>query len=95
MSYQIQYNPNFWRHCPRKKREGNNASRSIGLAVCAIAVCASLFYGDRIREFMIPGDPAVTTVALNHMQDNLKNGERVSSVLKEFCQEIFEHGKSD
>ena len=94
MSYQIQYNPNFWKHCSKKKHEGNNRYRNFGIALCTIAVCASLCRREQIREFMIPGDPVITTAAVDHMQENLKNGERISDALKEFCQEIFEHGKN-
>ena len=95
MSYQIQYNPNFWKHCPKKKRDGKNDKRNFGLVLCAVVACASLCYGDRIQEFMIPGDPAITTAAVNHMQENLRNGDKVSSAIREFCEEIFEYGKSD
>ena len=93
MSYQIQYDPKFWKEHRQSfsSRRTNLKFSKMGLVLCVAALCFGLRYRERIAEFLIPGDPAITTAAADHLRINLKEGESVKDALLEFCTEILEH----
>ena len=95
MSYQIQYNPDFWKCRPAKKGRLRSKVNILGIILCVFALFISLRYGTTIKDFLIPGDPAVTTAAVDHLMDNLKEGNALKDALTDFCYEILECGKND
>lgn len=93
MSYQIQYDPEFWKERRQAfgRRSTNLKISKLGLVLCVAALCFGLRYRETIAEFLIPGDPAITTAAADHLRLNLIEGEPVKDALLEFCTEILEH----
>ena len=47
---------------------------------------------DFVKTYLLPGDPAVTAAALEDMAEDLRQGESLFAALREFCEEIVEHG---
>lgn len=46
-----------------------------------------------VKNYLLPGDPAVTAAALEEMAEDLRQGESIVSAFREFCEEIIENGK--
>lgn len=44
----------------------------------------------KLRDFLLPGDPAVTGQALETMVSQLKDGESISEAVGAFCQEVLD-----
>ena len=45
-----------------------------------------------VKNYLLPGDPAVTAAALEEMAEDLWQGESIVSAFREFCEEIIENG---
>ena len=93
MSYQIQYNPDFWKDRPQKKTERLNGKflNIWGIILCVAALAVAFQYRDAIKDYLIPGDCAVTTAAVNHLCEKLKDGEPIKEALMEFCFELCDN----
>ena len=48
---------------------------------------------DFVKNYLLPGDPAVTAAALEEMAEDLRQGESIVSAFRAFCEEIIENGK--
>lgn len=93
MSYTIQYGPSGkaeaeW-NSSRTKRKRRTAA-AILLAVVAIGVLL-LGGADRVRDFLIPGDPEVTKAAFAQFTENIRQGEPVGDAITAFCREIIDN----
>lgn len=87
MAYRIDYGPLKY-HSKKKK--------SIHWVLYASAVMVLLLIGmnlfgarNAIAKNLLPGDPAVTAMALDNMVHNLREGETFGQVFTCFCQEIL------
>ena len=47
---------------------------------------------DFVKNYLLPGDPAVTAAALENMAEDLRQGESIIAAFQAFCEEIIEHG---
>ena len=88
MAYNINYE-----HMPiktpvkEKKRSGKFiASILIPLVIFALV----LVMGDRLYEYLLPGDPAVTEAAACGFVENIRNGSSVKDAATAFCQQIID-----
>ncbi len=43
-----------------------------------------------LENFLLPGDPQVTRLAISHMIDDLKDGEAPGDALVTFCREVID-----
>ena len=96
MSYKIKY-----RSFGEEKRMPKDTGRR--KAVAAAVLVLALVFGAMsvklkglfwVREYLLPGDPAVTAAALDGMAEDLRNGESLKDAIVAFCREIMAHGQS-
>ena len=74
----------------RKKRTGIIAGAIVILLVlCAITVKTVGL--EWVQEVLLPGDPAITALALENMVEDLRSGEGFVDAIKTFCQEIIQN----
>ena len=70
-------------------RMGNKNSRILIVAVVmAILLVTCYFQKDRIMDFLLPGDPAVTKNAIDVFVSEIKEGERMTNAFASFCKVI-------
>ncbi len=95
MSYRVVYG-SFHRDQPVKAKK----PRSRG-AVAAVIVAVLVFGAMTVRlrglpwvkEFLLPGDPEVTAMALEGLVQDLREGDTFGEAVTAFCREIMEHGQ--
>ena len=87
MAYEIHYGP-------EKKRRGGGAVFLAILLVLAFLAVGILWPegAERLRDFLTPGDPAVTTAALEDFAQELREGEPVMEALKGLARRIKGYG---
>ncbi len=84
MAYRIVYGP-------KKKTLKTKKKWGILVAGCVLAlVLLGRFLG--WGEFLIPGDAAVTTMALDALIADLGSGAEIQEAFADFCREIMDHG---
>ncbi len=92
MSYQIDYTSGGAKvhDFPPKRRNG----RAIGIAILLafLFFLHSLFPTalDVIRDFLIPGDAAVTAAAFDSLVASVQSGESCAQAFTAFCREIID-----
>lgn len=89
MGYKIVYGP-----AGPKKRISREIGKKLLLKVVAAALLLGLRFtgiGERISEFLIPGDAAVTAAAWDGMTENIAAGENIGDAITTFCREIIEN----
>ena len=92
MSYQIEYPVTNRLEQRYNVKSGKKPMIPVIVVICIILLAVSVYIlgVDTIREFIIPGDDAVTVSAFHTMQDNLKEGMPVKDAVAAFCTEIIE-----
>lgn len=90
MGYVIDYGCGTGVKVPVKKRKRRILPVTVGI-VCAALVVLGLLPGVRtsLRDFLLPGDGAVTAKALQNLASNLQEGEGWSDAVTAFCHEIL------
>lgn len=87
MHYRIVYGKEK-RHFPRlTKRQKTLIATG---AVCAALAVVCLLFG---TQWLLPGDPQVSSAALENMVDALRSGESLADAVTAFCQEIVANAK--
>ena len=81
MAYRISYGPD-----PIRKRKGKRTLLFTGM----IALLAVIWLAKEAGFSLLPGDPAVTANALEHMVSSVSEGEPVTDVFFAFCKEIID-----
>ena len=90
MAYKIQYTPEDNSRYPKfKKRKSIQWKRWLFGAGILAGVLWLRYKG--IPDFLIPGDPEITTAAAKNMLENLHQGTSVNDAVTVFCKEIL-HG---
>lgn len=87
MGYRIVYGKREKKIVPFKK---------IGLMVVGLTTVAMLILPNAralTARIMLPGDPEVTSAALQNMIDDLERGQRIGDAVATFCREIIAGGK--
>lgn len=89
MSYKIVYGP---------VNSKQSLRRQLGRRILVKLVVAALVIGlrfvgvgDMVRQWLIPGDAAVTAAAWEGMTEEIKGGEQISTAFADFCRRIIEN----
>ena len=89
MSYEIRYHMNMCKKLPlRSKRITSFRFIKWTILLGALVLGAYLRSNDYWRKFWIPGDPAVTSHAVETFADNLKEGISLDTAFRTFYWEI-------
>lgn len=87
MAYEIHYGPE------KTRRGGGAVFLAMVLVLSFLAVGILWPEGaERLRDFLTPGDPAVTTAALEDFAQELREGEPVMEALKGLARRIKGYG---
>ena len=86
MSYQIQYESAKNDKYPMRL----NRKRPGLLMYTAIAVIIGLIMSvPKLHEYLIPGDPDVTSAAFSQLVSDMQSGESFGDAVTAFCREII------
>ena len=90
MSYQIIYGSKDIKIIRKPKKR-----KSTGLMVCMVGIfiLGLLRFsglGNALWQYMIPGDPAVTTEAFQNLSNSLQNGESFPDAVFVFCETVIQ-----
>jgi len=89
MSYRVEYNPELRKRYPLvEKIRNKNLLKVLLVSVAAIAAIYTITCSD-VLQFLIPGDPEVTTAAFSLLLDEIGEGEPVREAFLSFCREII------
>ena len=93
MSYQIIYDSKD-RHIANKQKK----RRHTGLIVCILGILVLGIlrfssWGSALWQYMIPGDPEVTTEAFQNFSVSLQNGQSLSDAVFVFCNTVIQGAK--
>lgn len=86
VSYQINYDPSRRRKFYTVKHK---KIPSWILAVACIALAATIFHNE-LKNFLIPGDPQITSAAFSSLTEDLQAGESFKNAVTAFCREIID-----
>lgn len=95
MGYVIRYSGEE----PKTSPKASRFSRLPGLTAAfllAFLLLTKLFWpagSDKLREFLLPGDPDVTAGAITALVEDLREGQPVSDSVTAFCAEILAHAE--
>ncbi len=92
MSYYIEYTPEQAKRYPSRRRKNTNVSWRI---IAGISLSALLIYGlsiQKIRNFLIPGDPDTTIRATAELFENVQEGVRWTDAFAAFCETVVTDG---
>lgn len=87
MAYEIHYGP-------EKKRRGGWAGVAAILLVLSFLAVGILWpeRAEQLRDFLTPGDPAVTTAAVEDFAQELREGKPVMEALQDLARRIKGYG---
>lgn len=93
MGYRISYEPIKKLRGAEKRRTRIGAL--VGIFFLLFLLMVNLFWAEGaavLRELVMPGDAAVTALALEEMSENLKEGIPLQEAVEGFCRSIWENG---
>lgn len=90
MGYQIIYDAKD-KHFIKKPKK----ARRTGIVICILSVLTLGIlrfsgWGDTLWQYMLPGDPAVTTEAFQNLAESLKDGQSLSDAVYVFCDTVIQ-----
>lgn len=93
MGYRIQYGQTMTKTPIADKKILRKPKKlRLLIPVCIIFLIALMWIKkDTLRDFLIPGDEAVTEAAVADFVKDLRTGENFSDAITAFCQEIIEN----
>lgn len=91
MGYKIVYGPAGPKR-PLRYRLGQKLLVKILVAALLVGLRFSGL-GETMRQWLIPGDAAVTTAAWNGLTEDIAAGENITDALSGFCREIIENAE--
>ena len=92
MAYSIDYNAGEIKKVefkPLRKRVKRKILTFVAIAFTVIGITQAVG-SDAVKEFLLPGDPAVTEAALTGMIEDIRAGESVGDAITAFCREILD-----
>ena len=93
MGYNIEYGQTTRRRTiPSRKQRLLTGSFILLSILLAFLFCIN---NSTIKDWLIPGDPAVTKAAFSNMVEGLLSGENITDSVTAFCREILDHAKSN
>ena len=93
MSYQIIYDT---ADMCRSRKSKNRQNPLLMVCIFSIALIGFLRisgWWDTLWQNLIPGDPAVTTVAFQNMTENIQQGQSISDAIFVFCESVIQGAK--
>lgn len=96
MGYRIEYGENGTAAYFVKKEGGHRGMLTIGFFLLFCVLTSTLWPSrwQLAKDYLIPGDPAVTKAAFSEMTQQLKDGESLEDAVVTFCREVMD-GPSD
>lgn len=90
MGYRVEYGP-VKKVRGVEKRTSHRAALTGGVLLLFLLISSWLWPEGiaLLRQWMIPGDPAVTTAAFDSLCEDLQSGEQIVRSLRVFCQQIL------
>lgn len=69
--------------------------RMISFSLVCLLILGSLkmIGWDRIKNYLLPGEPEVTETAINSMIESIRTGASVKDAVTAFCVEIIEYAQ--
>ncbi len=83
---------------PERKNSTGQFRFQLMTAVCMLAfvLCVRSFWPagtEKLKEFLLPGEPSGTEAAFSNLVSNLKDGDRIGDAIAVFCGEIIDHAQ--
>ena len=92
MSYRIEYGKNPRCAMGNKRKSWQRALLVLGIVMAGAAVGFYVLQEVGIRK-LLPGDPAVTGAALDHMLESWRSGTSIGQAFTAFCQEVISYAQ--
>jgi hypothetical protein len=90
MSYSVTYGQEFLK---RNTKKGYAKPAVLaGVLVMAVVLLSIPQIREPIRNFLLPGDGAVTAKAIESFADDMKSGTSFYDAAQTFCMEILQNG---
>lgn len=89
MGYRVEYET--VRKVRRMEQKTARLPAMIGAALVLFLILVGIFWPEgkeTLRNFLIPGDPAVTVAALEELAEELETGAPLGEALDNFCRSI-------
>lgn len=94
MAYNIRYGADALKYEVREKNAAyHNRTVAFITAACAVAMGIFLLRTPQARDYLTPGNKAVTKAAFAEMVQDIREGEKVTEALTAFCKEIIENAE--
>ena len=95
MAYNIRYGADAVKYEIMERNTAyNNLTVAFITAACAVAMGIFLLRTPQVRDYLMPGDKAVTKAALTEMVQDIRHGENITEALTAFCKEIISHAEA-
>ena len=93
MSYQIVYDSKDMHIINKPKKRSHTGLVVCILGILMLGILRFTSWGNAIWQYMIPGDPVVTTEAFQNLSDSLQNGRSLSEAVFVFCETVIQGAK--
>ena len=90
MSYKVQYNPEFAKRYPTKRKQKRNLLPFI--IIIAVLFFAYFALGTNTIDAVFTGDRMVAVSAFSGLVESVESGDSVKSALLELCRDIVVSG---
>ena len=91
MSYSVEYSPELKKRYPARQKVRQKSVLSLLLLLIVSVSIYALMQGGWM-QYLIPGDPEVTTSAFSALVEDVISGEPIHQSILTFCQEIISNG---
>ena len=65
---------------------------AVGFVLLFVTACLIPQARAVLLDLLLPGDPEVTSMALERLVQAVSEGEAIQTALTDFCREIIDHG---
>ena len=89
MSYCVEYNPELKNRYPTSKKPSVKLPVKALLCCGAAIIAVYMIASSGVLQYLIPGDPEVTTEAFSDLLNEIGEGEPVREAFIDFCKEII------
>ena len=95
MGYQIQYGQTIVKTHISEQNKFRLSRKNGSILIVVFCILLAIFFGSRkeVRDFLVPGNSAVTREALSNMVSDLMSGEPLFDSFEAFCLEIVDGAK--
>ena len=93
MSYQIIYDSKDKQIANKQKKRSRTGLMVCILGILAFGILRISGWGETLWQYMIPGDPEITTLAFQNFSDCLQNGQSISDAVFVFCHTVIQGAK--